>query len=135
VQELIQEPFPAKSYLMTYAYDPFGNRRQKQVMDHENVSKEYGYNYNILNQLILLTEFTTGKQIRYCYDERGNRVEDGKCTYHWNPANQLSEVRDKTNGKAIAEYLYDEQGRRIYSKVQGNNALLHLRRRQHPGLV
>jgi RHS repeat-associated protein len=119
VQELIQEPFPAKSYLMTYAYDPFGNRRQKQVMDHENVSKEYGYNYNLLNQLILLTEFKTGKQIRYRYDERGNRVEDGERTYHWNSANQLSEVRDKTNGKAIAEYLYDEQGRRSYSKVQG----------------
>jgi RHS repeat-associated protein len=119
MQELIQEPFPAKPYSVTYAYDPFGNRQQKRVMDHENVLKEYGYNYNILNQLILLTEFKTGKQIRYRYDERGNRVEDEKCTYHWNFANQLSEVQDKTNGKVIAEYLYDEQGRRIYSKIQG----------------
>jgi RHS repeat-associated protein len=94
-----------------YTYDAFGNRQREP--------EKYRYEYNLLNQLTLITEIMTEKQTHYLYDQSGNLIEDEKCTYHWNPANQLSKVRDKTNGKVIAEYLYDEQGRRIYSQIKG----------------
>jgi RHS repeat-associated protein len=108
--QLIQEHYHDINLLL-YTYDAFGNRQREP--------EKYRYEYNLLNQLTLVTEIMTEKQTRYLYDQRGNLIKDGKYTYHWNPANQLSEVRDKTNGQVIATHLYDEQGRRTCSQIQG----------------
>ncbi len=49
------------------------------------------------------------------YDLDRNLTSDGKYTYEWKAFDQLTKVKSNT-GTIVAEYGYDEKGRRIYSK-------------------
>ncbi|WP_425595531.1 RHS repeat domain-containing protein [Priestia flexa] len=52
------------------------------------------------------------------YDQNGNRLEDGKYTYTWNAADQLTSITKKGESKAFATYKYDDD-RRIEKNVNG----------------
>ena len=66
--------------------------------------------YDAANQL------TTWGGATLSYDNNGSLVTDGTYTYTWNARNQLSTVRQVSNGATLATYGYDATGRR-YSKV------------------
>ncbi|QPQ35660.1 hypothetical protein [Lysinibacillus sp. JNUCC-52] len=78
-------------------------------MKNSGKTESTTYKYNKANQL----SFVNNQQ--YLYDADGNLTSDGTYTYEWNAFDQLTKVKNNA-GTVIAEYGYDEKGRRIYSK-------------------
>lgn len=72
------------------------------------VTKQVSSIYNAANQLVQVEN----KLITY--DLNGNLTSDGERTYEYNEFDQLVTIKDSV-GNVIAEYSYDEEGRRIYS--------------------
>ncbi|QPQ35658.1 DNRLRE domain-containing protein [Lysinibacillus sp. JNUCC-52] len=93
---------------MDYKYDEVGNRLTKSVKN-AGKTESTTYQYNDANQI----SYVNNQQ--YLYDLDGNLTSDGKYTYEWNAFDQLTKVKSNS-GTIIAEYGYDEKGRRIYSK-------------------
>lgn len=52
----------------------------------------------------------------YSYDTNGNMNSDGTYCYTYNDANQVSQVKNCSTGKVIAQYVYDYMGNRIVKK-------------------
>lgn len=59
----------------------------------------------------------------YTYDANGNMTSDGEKCYQYNEANQLKVVRNCSNNKLIADYIYDHNGKRIAKKEYTNGVL------------
>ena len=89
---------------ISYEYDSVGNRTKKTA------ASEISYTYNKANQLTEVDSQT------YTYDENSNLTNDGKYDYTWNAFDQLTEVKT-VDGTIVGTYKYDENGRRIYSKI------------------
>ncbi|PKR94433.1 hypothetical protein bcere0024_029580 [Bacillus cereus Rock4-18] len=53
------------------------------------------------------------------YDENGNRTTDGKYSYTWNEADQLTTITKQGETTPFAKYKYDDDGRRIEKEVNG----------------
>ncbi|OEC01259.1 hypothetical protein GY31_13200 [Lysinibacillus sphaericus] len=107
LNQLIQEAY-IDGPQMNYTYDEVGNRLTKSVIN-SGKTESTTYKYNQANQL----SFVNNQE--YFYDADGNLTNDGTYTYEWNAFDQLTKVKSNS-GTIIAEYSYDEKGRRIYSK-------------------
>ncbi|MCM3005799.1 DNRLRE domain-containing protein [Priestia koreensis] len=108
LNELTKEILPDGTSI-SYTYDAVGNRISKDVIKSgSTVTTSYDYNEN--NQLIL------ANGVIYKYDKNGNLQDDGTNTYVFNAFNQLEEVKD-LQGKTVAQYTYDEDGKRISSRT------------------
>ncbi|MEL3962350.1 RHS repeat-associated core domain-containing protein [Lysinibacillus endophyticus] len=92
-----------------YTYDAAGNRTSKTTTKNGSTTT-VDYVYNDANQLKKVNEQA------YEVDANGNLVNDGKFRYDWNAFDQLIKVTT-IEGETVAEYRYDDQGRRVYSKV------------------
>lgn len=106
LNQLIKEQLP-NGNIFDYTYDEVGNRTSKKISFYEN-SETINYVYNNANQLIQV-----GAQM-YQYDDLGNLISDGNRTYIYNDFKQLTEIKD-SNNQTIANYTYDEDGKRISS--------------------
>ncbi|MCH1627039.1 DNRLRE domain-containing protein [Fredinandcohnia quinoae] len=93
---------------IAYDYDDVGNRISKKVTKNgQTIITES--KYNSVNQLEEVG------QRSYNYDKNGNLKTDGVYIYSYNELDQLIKVQDLT-GKIIAEYGYNEEGNRDFSK-------------------
>jgi len=99
--------------LVSYAYDPVGNRLSK-TEDGSTTS----YQYNAANQMLRAGDIT------YAYDANGNRIAetglDGEAQYEYNANNYLVEYTS-AEGRST-RYGYDGLNRRVY-KAEGKNVL------------
>jgi len=114
LDQLISETAPTSDRTIFYTYDARGNRTSKVIKDAAgNVVERTDCTYNAANQLVAVN----GQPL--VYDANGNLVDDGERVYVWDAAGWLVEVKRKADGSVIAQYAYDEQGRRIRSVVGG----------------
>jgi RHS repeat-associated protein len=93
--------------VITYTYDNAGNLTSKSQTKGSTTTTT-NYVYDSANKL------TDVNGVKYTYDKNGNLLSDGNKTYTYNALNQLIEVKDK-DGKVIAQYEYDDEGKRIRS--------------------
>ncbi|MBD1373936.1 DNRLRE domain-containing protein [Hazenella sp. IB182357] len=109
--KLISETDYVNGTTLIYSYDVLGNRMSKKVTkkDGELVS-DIGYRYNEKNQLVSVD----GRS--YQYDTNGNLIDDGVNKYVWDEKNYLVKITKKANNSLVAEYDYDQNGRRIRTK-------------------
>jgi len=91
-----------------YTYDAAGNRTTKTTTKNGSTTT-VDYVYNDANHL----KNVNGQE--YEIDKNGNLINDGKFQYEWNAFDQLTKVTT-IEGAVVAEYRYDDQGRRVYSK-------------------
>ncbi|MCM3576466.1 DNRLRE domain-containing protein [Mesobacillus subterraneus] len=93
---------------IVYDYDDAGNRTLKKVTKNGQTTTIISQ-FNKANQLEKI-----GDKI-LTYDKNGNIKSDGEYTYYFNEFDQLIKIQDST-GKTIAEYGYNEEGNRDFSK-------------------
>ncbi|MFS0876818.1 RHS repeat-associated core domain-containing protein [Solibacillus isronensis] len=108
LNQLTQEKLP-DGQIIQYQYDKVGNRTQKTVTKNGVITTIY--TFNEANQM------TKAGTQDYTVDPNGNLTNDGRYQYEWNAFDQLTGVKT-IDGVKVAEYKYDENGRRIYSKVE-----------------
>ncbi|HCX49603.1 MAG TPA: hypothetical protein DG757_11355 [Bacillus sp. (in: Bacteria)] len=111
LDQLTKETLPDGTQ-MDYGYDTVGNRVSKKITK-DGVTKEVSSQYNEANQLVQVGDK------KYVYDANGNLQSDGNRTYEARGRflcffYMLVKIKDST-GKVLAEYSYDEEGRRISS--------------------
>ena len=111
LNQLVKEVY-SNGKTIAYTYDTVGNRISKTITDGKSVTTTNA-TFNAANQLTKV-----GTQ-DYTYDVNGNLTNDGRYQYTWNTFDQLTEVKT-TTGALIATYQYDENGRRVYSKVDNS---------------
>ena len=95
--------------ILTYEYDEVGNRTKKSITVN-SLTTTKSLEYNGANQL------TKVGSRNYQYDGNGNLISDGIRVYIFNEFNQLIEITD-TSGQRIANYTYDEEGKRKSKKT------------------
>lgn len=109
-------PYPYVSQ-HDYAYDGFGNRSgHAQWINGTSIA--YGYGYDELGRLTLVTNGTAAEQEAYAYDPLGNRRTKAVgqtgpvvTAYNHDAANQLMEMRyGSPSGSLIAALAYDNAG-------------------------
>ncbi|WP_430534930.1 DNRLRE domain-containing protein [Listeria rocourtiae] len=109
INQLTKETLPDGT-VKAYTYDGFGNRTK--VTDSSK-TKAIEASYNDGNQL------TTWNGDKLTYDTNGNRLSDGKYTYTWDTADQLTAITKKGESTPFATYKYDDDNRRIEKTVNG----------------
>ena len=107
-----------------YKYDKVGSLLSKD----ENGTKT-SYSYNKLNQLV--KETTNGVTTTYTYDENGSLIlkssSNNTSKYVWDEDNRLSKVTVTKNAvTSTEEYLYDYEGNRIQTTVNGSDVTKYL---------
>ncbi|MGE6897472.1 RHS repeat domain-containing protein, partial [Priestia flexa] len=112
LDQLLKETLPDGT-VKEYGYNGFGNRTSVKVTEPGKSAVQTDAEFNIGNELIKFGNDTIK------YDENGNRLEDGKYTYTWNAADQLTSITKKGESKAFATYKYDDDDRRIEKNVNG----------------
>jgi RHS repeat-associated protein len=116
LNQLTKEQLPDGT-IITYSYDAAGNRTGKAVSKDGNQTATQ-YSYNDANQLISVDGYT------FTYDANGNLSKDNQFIYVFNELDQLIQVKQH-NGQVIAQYGYDEEGRRISKTVNGATTYYH----------
>lgn len=100
-----------------YTYDAMGNRTAFAVTSEGASSTvlqgNTSYATNDKNQYTEVTSPSSPPQGVYSYDPDGNLLDDGTRLYKWDAWNRLREVKEKSSGSLIAEYVYDALGHRI----------------------
>ena len=96
-----------------YDYDGFGNRKTVKETVAGKIVKNVSLAFNAGNQLE-----TYGNEKLKC-DANGNRTADGKYSYTWNEADQLTTITKQGETAPFAKYKYDDDGRRIEKEVNG----------------
>ncbi|WP_420911567.1 RHS repeat domain-containing protein, partial [Bacillus toyonensis] len=96
-----------------YDYDGFGNRKTVKETVAGKIVKNVSLAFNAGNQLE-----TYGNE-KLKYDANGNRTADGKYSYTWNEADQLTTITKQGETTPFAKYKYDDDGRRIEKEVNG----------------
>jgi RHS repeat-associated protein len=112
LDQLLKETLPDGT-VKEYSYNGFGNRTSVKVTEPGKSAVQTNAEFNIGNELVKFGNDTIK------YDENGNRLEDGKYTYTWNAADQLTSITKKGETKAFATYKYDDDDRRIEKNVNG----------------
>lgn len=112
LDQLLKETLPDGT-VKEYGYNGFGNRTSVKVTEPGKSAVQTNAEFNIGNELVKFGNDTIK------YDENGNRLEDGKYTYTWNAADQLTSITKKGESKAFATYKYDADDRRIEKNVNG----------------
>ena len=118
LDQLLKETLPDGT-MKEYGYDGFGNRTSVKVTEPGKTTVQTNAEFNIGNELIKFGNETIN------YDQNGNRLEDGKYTYTWNAADQLTSITKKGESKAFAAYKYDEDDRRIEKNINGTITRFH----------
>jgi len=112
LNQLLSETVPTLQLTYSYEYDGVGNRTKKTVKQMDGtLVEEMSYVYNQGNQLIQVDD-----QV-YMYDDNGQLVNDGERSFEWDIEGHLIKVSKVSDSSLIAEYRYDEKGRRIQKKV------------------
>ncbi|MBC1284125.1 RHS repeat-associated core domain-containing protein, partial [Listeria welshimeri] len=62
---------------------------------------------------------TTWDNDKITYDTNGNRLSDGKYSYTWNIADQLTAITRKGDSTPFITYKYDDDNRRIEKNNEG----------------
>lgn len=98
-------------------------------MSKNENGKVTDYSYNNLNQLV--KETVNGVATTYTYDENGSLVlkscSANTSKYIWDENNRLSSVVVSNNSETSTEqYLYDYQGNRIQTTVNGTDITKYL---------
>nr|WP_255446407.1 RHS repeat-associated core domain-containing protein [Bacillus sp. FDAARGOS_235] len=96
-----------------YDYDGFGNCKTVKETIAGKIVKNVSLAFNAGNQLE-----TYGNE-KLTYDANGNRTADGKYSYTWNEADQLTTITKQGETTPFAKYKYDDDGRRIEKEVNG----------------
>jgi RHS repeat-associated protein len=78
-----------------------------------NVISTTNYTYNAMNQLTAVN----GSSLTY--DDNRNLIDDGEKLYSWDADGRITQVKKKADGSIIADYAYDEDGRRVRSTING----------------
>ncbi|OTW90737.1 hypothetical protein BK702_09320 [Bacillus thuringiensis serovar cameroun] len=79
----------------------------------------------LFDEIIEILAFNAGNQLetygneKLKYDANGNRTADGKYSYTWNEADQLTTITKQGETTPFAKYKYDDDGRRIEKEVNG----------------
>ena len=108
----------SENYSQSFAYNPLGSilaHRNKDMTTNDEIifGFEYGKNAGIHAP-------TRVGDTELLYDANGNLVEDGSFVYVYNDANRLTEVLKKSeNNRSIAEFVYDENGKRVVKTENG----------------
>ncbi|MEK1833585.1 RHS repeat domain-containing protein [Priestia megaterium] len=92
LDQLLKETLPDGT-VKEYGYNGFGNRTSVKVTEPGKSAVQTNAEFNIGNELIKFGNDTIK------YDENGNRLEDGKYTYTWNAADQLTSITKKVKVK------------------------------------
>ena len=98
---------------LSYAYDTLG-RQGRMGGSFARIAiptPVLTTSYNAANQV------TTWGTATLSYDANGSLTSDGTYTYTWNARNQLSNVKQKSNGATLAGFGYDAYGRRLNKTV------------------
>ena len=106
---------------ISYTYDNVGNRLTRDDSAEGVSAYTYDDNDRLLTET-LTKDSATIDSIVYRYDDNGNMVERIKnnsetTTYVWNDDNRL--VRAEMPNGDVAEYVYDDEGIRVSSTVNG----------------
>ena len=106
---------------ISYTYDNVGNRLTRDDSAEGVSSYTYDGNDRLLTET-LTRDGAVVDDITYSYDDNGNlteRVKNGSetTTYVWNDDNRL--VRAEMPNGDVAEYVYDDEGIRVSSTVDG----------------
>ena len=106
---------------ISYTYDNVGNRLTRTDSAEGVSAYTYDDNDRLLTET-LTKDGATIDSIVYRYDDNGNMVERTKnnsetTTYVWNDDNRL--VRAEMPNGDVAEYVYDDEGIRVSSTVNG----------------
>jgi len=107
----------SENYAQSFAYNPLGSilaHRSKDLTTGDEImfGFEYGKNAGIHAP-------TRVGDTNLFYDANGNLIEDGSFTYAYNDANQLVEVKKKSENRVIAQFFYDESGNRVKKVEDG----------------
>jgi len=112
LNQLLSETAPTLQLTYSYEYDGVGNRTKKTIKQMDStIVEEISYVYNQGNQLIQVDDKV------YKYDDNGQLVNDGERQFEWDVDGNLIKVIRLSDGGTIAEYRYDEKGRRVQKKV------------------
>ena len=110
-----------KQFERTYSYALNGNLLGKNIVDPETKNIEDGWSYSYTNHAV--TEIDSSQhgagQIQMTYDDAGNMTEHADLikgftkTMNFDSANRIKTVTNKTTGKVVGQYYYDDGGFRI----------------------
>ena len=89
---------------VAYGYDRFGNRWTETIT---GTGYQPSYSFNANNQIIGMS-----------YDAAGNTLNDGVNSYTYDDENRIASMSSMSNS---ASYVYDPQGTRVRSVVNGQN--------------
>jgi RHS repeat-associated protein len=93
---IFEDSTPSTGYILSFAYDRFGNRWQQNVTQGTATSSMLSFNTNNL-----ITGVT--------YDAAGNVTADGSHTYRYDAENRLVSI----DGGSTATYVYNAVGQRV----------------------
>jgi hypothetical protein len=101
LSRLTEANYNSGAEILTYGFDPAGNRLSQSVALNGGGPTVDTYTYNELNQIA---------DMGYAYDDNGNLTSDGVNTYVWDRANRLLSMGGHS-------YAYDGLGARIAQTV------------------
>lgn len=110
--QLLSQEISSAQLNEIYTYDAAGNRTSRTATKN-GVATNTAYSYDNNNQLITVN----GQP--YYYDANGNRTKDSPYRYTYNKFDQLTSIADNQTETRIAQYTYDDAGRRT-SKTIGS---------------
>ena len=135
LREMVKVYQRADKARLEYEYDLGGNRTVKRVIVGNNDQTSYQY-YENSNRLKQMTNNLTGESYYYVYDENGNLIEKGN-DYLVNLDGSVEFIKDRSaeywhyeytvrdrlkavyrNEELVAEFIYDVEGKRIYSETR-----------------
>ena len=102
---------PGTDQSRTYDLDGLGNWRRTAFQPVGGAATTEVRQHNGLNQI------TRRDGTPFSYDANGNLLDDGVRLYTWDAFNRLLEVRRKSDGLTIGQYVYDAGGRRVLKTV------------------
>ena len=108
----------SENYMQSFAFNPLGS-----ILAHRSVdlrtSEEIIFGFEFGNGAGIHAPTRVGNMHLF-YDANGNLVEDGNFIFIYNDANRLVQVLKKAeDNRVIAEFAYDETGRRIMKVENG----------------
>ena len=123
-QEEITDPIHGNQTTI-YTYDPVGNRETETISMDGTVVESTTYDYDDNDRII--ETVTNGVVTTYIYDNNGNlklaevQGSPAQTAYVWDLENRLVEVLTTDGAGALeqVEYVYDADGRRVASTVDG----------------
>ena len=114
-------------YSQSFAYNPLGCIIAYRSKDNGSAEVKGGFKYGSVTSgrvtKIHAPMRLTDPGISMSYDVAGNLISDNTHIYAYDNGNRLKKIADKTSLRTIAEFVYDENGRRIKKTENGVTTL------------